>query len=297
MRTVTTVADLRAALAGPRRQGKTIGLVPTMGALHAGHLSLISAARNQCDVVVVSLFVNPAQFNDAGDLLGYPRDEARDAELAAREGTDLLFAPSVDEVYPAGFATTVAVRPMTDRLEGSSRGRAHFEGVTTVVTKLFNMVGPDVAYFGQKDAQQAVVVRRMVRDLNLAVRIEVRPTVRDEDGLALSSRNALLSAEDRAQATALSRALAVIAETAQAGERDPGALLAPARLELERSGVQPEYLELVSPDELEPVREVLGDVLAVLAAPVGPTRLIDNLLIHPVPAAASTAGDRDERRA
>ncbi|MEO6859213.1 MAG: pantoate--beta-alanine ligase [Solirubrobacteraceae bacterium] len=295
MRTIDTVADLRAALAEARRQGRTIGLVPTMGALHAGHLSLITAARSQCDVVVVSVFVNPAQFNDAGDLLAYPRDEARDAELAAREGADLLFAPSVDAVYPAGFATTVSVSAMTDRLEGASRGRAHFESVTTVVTKLFNMVGPDVAYFGQKDAQQAVVVRRMVRDLNLTVRIEVRPTVRDEDGLALSSRNALLSAEDRVQATALSRALAVMAEAAQAGERDPEALLAPARLELERSGVQPEYLELVSPDELEPVQEMRGDVLAVIAAPVGPTRLIDNLLIHPVPAAASTVGAQDER--
>lgn len=295
MRTLTAIADLREALARARRRGQTIGLVPTMGALHAGHLSLIEAARGQCDVVVVSVFVNPAQFNDTGDLGAYPRDEARDAVLAAAEGTDLLFAPSVREIYPDGFSTTVSVALGTDRLEGASRGRAHFDGVTTVVSKLLNIVGPDTAYFGQKDAQQALVIRRMVRDLNLPVRIVVCPTVRAGDGLALSSRNALLSADDRLRATALSRALAVIAEAAQAGERDPETLLAPARRELERSGVEAEYLELVSADELEPIPELRGEALAVVAARVGAARLIDNLAIHPVPAAAPAVGGLEER--
>jgi pantoate--beta-alanine ligase len=246
-------------------------------------------------VVVVSLFVNPAQFNDAADLSAYPRDEARDAGLAAGAGADVLFAPSVEEVYPTGFATTVSVSALTERLEGASRGRGHFDGVATVVNKLFNMVMPDVAFFGQKDAQQALVIGRMVRDLNLPVRIEVCPIVRDGDGLALSSRNALLSGPEREQATALSRALAVVAEATQAGERDAERLLAPARSELERSGIRAEYLELVAPDTLEPVRTVDGEVLAVVAARVGPARLIDNLVIHPVAAAASAVADREQR--
>src|SRR5207302_5807002 len=203
MKTVRTVAELRATLAPRRRAERTIGLVPTMGALHEGHLSLMRHARRQCDVVVVSLFVNPAQFNDAADLIAYPRDPTRDAALAAEIGVDHLFAPSVEEVYPPGFATTVSVAGITDRLEGQHRGRAHFDGVTTIVTKLFIMVGPDVAYFGQKDAQQALVIRRLVRDLDIPVRIEVCPTIREPDGLALSSRNALLSPADRARATAL----------------------------------------------------------------------------------------------
>jgi pantoate--beta-alanine ligase len=296
MKTVSTVQELRAELAPVRRRGESVGLVPTMGALHAGHLSLIEAARRQCDVVVVSLFVNPAQFNDAADLTSYPRNQARDGGLAAGAGADVLFAPGVEEVYPVGFATTVSVSALTERLEGASRGRGHFDGVTTVVSKLFNMVMPDMAFFGQKDAQQALVIRRMVRDLNLPVRIEVCPTVRDSDGLALSSRNALLSAPEREQATALSRALAVVAEATQAGERDGERLLAPARNELERSGVTAEYLELVAPDTLEPVHTVDGEVLAVVAARVGRTRLIDNLVIHPVAAAASGVADRDQRR-
>ncbi|HEX8975051.1 MAG TPA: pantoate--beta-alanine ligase [Solirubrobacteraceae bacterium] len=295
MKTVDTVQALRAELAPARRRGETIGLVPTMGALHAGHLSLIAAARRRCDVVVVSLFVNPTQFNDPTDLTAYPRDAARDAGLAAAEGADLLFAPTVEEVYPDGFATTVSVSELTEGLEGAGRGPGHFDGVTTVVTKLFNMAMPDVAFFGQKDAQQALVIRRMVRDLNMPVRIEVRPTVRDSDGLALSSRNALLSPAQREQATALSRALAVVGEGIQAGGRDAGQLLAPARAELERNGLSPEYLELVAPDTLEPVTTVTGEVLAVIAARVGTTRLIDNFLIHPVAAAASAVADRDER--
>ncbi|MBV9473235.1 MAG: pantoate--beta-alanine ligase, partial [Solirubrobacterales bacterium] len=188
MRTVRTVAELRAELATSRRAGLTIGLVPTMGAFHEGHLSLMRRARTQCEVVVVSLFVNPAQFNDTADLERYPRDERHDAQLAADVGVDYLFAPPPAEVYPPGFATTVSVRGLTETLEGRHRGSRHFDGVTTVVTKLLNIVGPDVAYFGRKDAQQALVIGRLVRDLDMPVRIEVCPTVRDRDGLALSSR-------------------------------------------------------------------------------------------------------------
>ncbi len=281
MNVLHTVAELRAALREPRRAGQTIGLVPTMGAFHEGHLSLMRRARRDCDVVVVSLFVNPAQFNDPGDLERYPRDRERDEALAADIGADYLFAPAVEEVYPPGFASTVSVAGITETLEGAHRGRAHFDGVSTVVTKLFNMVGPDVAYFGQKDAQQAVVIRRLVRDLDIPVRIEVCPTVREPDGLALSSRNAHLSAEDRARATALHAALAAVQDAAGEGERDPAALRARAHAVLSTAGIAPDYLELVAGDTLAPVSRIDGAVLAVVAAHVGETRLIDNQLIQP----------------
>jgi pantoate--beta-alanine ligase len=281
MNVIHTVAELRAALVEPRRAGRTIGLVPTMGAFHEGHLSLMRRARRDCDVVVVSLFVNPAQFNDPADLERYPRDHARDEALAAELGIDYLFAPAVPEVYPDGFATTVSVAGITETLEGAHRGRAHFDGVATVVTKLFNLVGPDVAYFGQKDAQQALVIRRLVRDLDMPVRIEVCPTIREPDGLALSSRNAHLSPADRARAAALHRALAAVQDAVDAGERDPAALLARAHAELEASAIEPDYFELVSPETLAPVSRIDGPVLALLAAHVGDTRLIDNQLIQP----------------
>lgn len=274
-----SVSELRAALAEHRRQGRSIGLVPTMGAFHEGHLSLMRRAREACDVLVVSLFVNPAQFNEAADLDVYPRDEQRDAELAAAEGVDFLFAPDIAEVYPDGFSTSVAVRGLTDGLEGAHRGHGHFDGVTTVVAKLLNMVGPDVAYFGQKDAQQAAVIRRMVRDLNLPVRIEVCPTVRDPDGLALSSRNVHLSPAERVQATALHRALRTVLAAVAAGERDPEAAAGAGRAELAAAGVEPEYLAVVSPDTMEPVAVIEGDVLAAVAARVGSVRLIDNVPI------------------
>jgi pantoate--beta-alanine ligase len=190
MKVISTIPALRCELIAPRRAGVIVGLVPTMGAFHEGHLSLMRRARQDCDVVVVSLFVNPTQFNDPADLTAYPRDAERDATLAAELGVDYLFAPAAEEIYRPGFATTVSVGGVTETLEGAHRGRAHFDGVTTVVTKLFNIVGPGVAYFGQKDAQQALVIRRLVRDLDMPVRIEVCPTVREADGLALSSRNA-----------------------------------------------------------------------------------------------------------
>jgi pantoate--beta-alanine ligase len=280
MNLIHTVAELRAALLEPRRAGQSIGLVPTMGAFHDGHLLLMRRARQECDVVVVSLFVNPAQFNDPADLDRYPRDRERDEALADEIGVDLLFAPAADEVYPPGFATTVSIAGITETLEGAHRGRAHFDGVTTVVTKLFNMVGPDVAYFGQKDAQQALVIRRLVGDLDMLVRIEVCPTVREPDGLALSSRNAHLSPDDRSRAAALHRALDDMQRAVAAGERDPVALRARALVQLSAAEIEPDYIELVSADTLVPVDRVDADFLVVLAAHVGGTRLIDNQLIH-----------------
>jgi pantoate--beta-alanine ligase len=280
MKVIATIDALRAALAEPRRAGRTIGLVPTMGAFHEGHLSLMRRARADCDLVVVSLFVNPAQFNDPADLTAYPRDEARDSALAAEIGVDYLFAPPIEEVYPPGFATAVSVAGLTDDLEGTFRGPAHFAGVTTVVTKLFNMVGPDAAYFGQKDAQQTAVIRRLVRDLDLPVRIEVCPTVREADGLAMSSRNERLSAEERVRALSLHRALRLAQAAVAGGERQSAAVRARALAELTEAGVEPEYFELVSSDTFSPVERVHGDVLAVVAARVGATRLIDNETIH-----------------
>ncbi len=277
MRTARTVAELRAGLADARRAGRSIGLVPTMGAFHDGHLSLMRRARGACDVVVVSLFINPAQFNETADLEVYPRDQKRDAGLAAGAGVDHLFAPTVSEVYPDGFATAVAVHGLTEGLEGAYRGHGHFDGVTTVVSKLLNMVGPDVAYFGQKDAQQAAVVRRLVGDLNFPVRIEVCPTIRADDGLALSSRNVLLSPAERAQATSLSRALRAVQAAVADGQRDPEAAVAPGRAELAQAGVEPEYLAIVAADTMAPLHHIDGDVLVAVAARVGPVRLIDNV--------------------
>jgi pantoate--beta-alanine ligase len=254
-----------------------------MGFLHEGHLSLLRAARAECEVVVMSLFVNPTQFGAGEDLDRYPRDEERDLRLAAEAGVDLVYAPSVAEVYPHGFATAVAVGGnLTDVLDGdpARRGADHFRGVATVVAKLFNSVGPDVAYFGQKDAQQAAVIRRMAHDLDFPVRIEVLPTVREPDGLAMSSRNAYLDAGDRRRATALSRALAAAERGARAGSLTEG--LEAARRELESAGIEPEYLEARDAELLEPVAELDGrPVLIAVAARVGGARLIDNVLIRP----------------
>jgi len=279
MRTLRTVAELRAALAAPRRAGTPIGLVPTMGYLHDGHLELIRRARAECGEVVVSLFVNPTQFGDAADLEAYPRDEARDAALAAEAGAGILFAPGVDEVYPPGFATTVGVRGVTEPLEGATRGLDHFDGVTTVVTKLLNMAGPDVAFFGQKDAQQALVIRKLVRDLDLPVRIEVVPTVREADGLALSSRNVRLTPADRERALALSRGLRAAEAAVAAGERDAARVRAAALAAMTDFAIEPEYLELVSTDTLAPIDVIDGEVLLAVAARVGDVRLIDNTLL------------------
>jgi pantoate--beta-alanine ligase len=283
MRVVRTRADLRRALEPVRRDERTIGLVPTMGYLHEGHLSLLRAARRSCDVVVMSLFVNPAQFGRGEDLESYPRDEARDTELAEREGVDLVYAPPIEEVYPEGFATSVEVNGgLTEVLCGAPgrRGAGHFRGVTTVVAKLLNSVAPDTAFFGQKDAQQATVIRRMVRDLDFDVEIEVLPTVREPDGLAMSSRNAYLSGEERRRAAALNRALRAAEAVAASGETRPEVALAAARAELERAGVEPEYLEARNAEGLAPANSLNGrPVLVAVAARVGRARLIDNLVI------------------
>ena len=281
MRSVRTVVELRELLRPERSAGRRIGLVPTMGYFHDGHLSLMRRARSDCDVVVVSLFVNPAQFAAGEDLDAYPRDERRDAELAEAEGVDVLFAPAVEEVYPDGFATAVTVGGLTETLEGDAaqRGAEHFRGVTTVVTKLFNMAEPDVAYFGQKDAQQALVIRRLVRDLDIPVQIEVCPTIRDSDGLALSSRNAYLSPEERERALALSRALRAAEAAVASGTREAAAVVAAARDELDRAGVEPDYLQLRSVTDLSPVERVNGSTLLAVAARVGRARLIDNAIL------------------
>jgi pantoate--beta-alanine ligase len=282
MRTLRTIAEVRAHVAKARRAGRSVGLVPTMGAFHAGHEALMRAAREACDEVVVSLFVNPAQFDERADLDAYPRTEASDAAVAAALSVDALFAPPVGEIYPDGFATSIRVAGLSDVLEGAERGASHFDGVCTVVAKLFNIVAPDVAFFGHKDAQQVVVIRRMVRDLDIPVRIETVPTVREHDGLALSSRNARLGAADRERALALRRGLDAVRAAIDAGEPDPARARAAGLAAMRASGVEPEYLTVVDPDTLEPVERVDGRVLAVVAARVGPARLIDNDLIEQV---------------
>lgn len=290
MRTLRTVGELRAALAPAREAGSTIGLVPTMGALHEGHLSLIRRARQQCDVVVVTLFVNPAQFNEHSDLERYPRGERHDAGLAAEAGADLLFAPSVEEVYPPGFATAVEVLGLTDRLEGAARGASHFRGVTTVVTKLLCMTMPHTLYLGQKDAQQVIVIRRLVADLNLPVEIEALPTVRERDGLALSSRNALLDPAARRRAPALSGALRAAEEAAAGGERSARVLLDAAHAVLADAAVRPDYVALVALDTLEPLAELDRPALLAIAASVGGVRLIDNATLAPTLLSPSLSG-------
>jgi pantoate--beta-alanine ligase len=284
-RLVRSVGELRAALLPDRREGRTIGLVPTMGFLHAGHVSLLEAARAESDVVVMSLFVNPTQFGPGEDLDRYPRDEERDLRLATEAGVDLVFAPTVAELYPDGAATAVEVGGgLTSVLDGDPgrRGPRHFRGVTTIVAKLFNIVGPDVAYFGQKDAQQAAVIKRMVRDLDFPLRVEVMPTVREEDGLAMSSRNVYLEPADRARAVALSRALAAAEQQALALDSlDAG--LSAARIELAAAAIEPEYLEARDAETLEPVEGLTGrPVLIAVAAKVGGARLIDNVVIEPI---------------
>ncbi|HTY95552.1 MAG TPA: pantoate--beta-alanine ligase [Solirubrobacteraceae bacterium] len=281
MRTLRTVAELRTALAPARAGGLSIGLVPTMGALHDGHLALLARAREECDLVVVTLFVNPSQFNELSDLDRYPRDERRDAGLAAEAGADVLFAPAPGEVYPEGFATTVEVAGVSEPLEGASRGAGHFRGVATVVTKLLCMTLPDVAYFGQKDAQQLLVIRRLVADLNLAVRIAAVPTVREPDGLALSSRNLLLSADERRRALGIPRALGAARERAAAGERSAAVLTGCAGEVLAAHGLEVEYVALVDPDSFTPLTELDADGLLLVAARAGAVRLIDNEIVGP----------------
>ena len=280
MITIATKAGMHAHTVAARAAGRRVGLVPTMGAFHAGHHALMRAARETCDEVVVSLFVNPAQFNEAGDLAAYPRTFERDAAEAAELGVDVLFAPSDEEIYPPGFATSVRVEGLSEVLEGAERGPGHFAGVCTVVAKLLNIVAPDVAFFGQKDAQQVAVVRRMVADLDLPVELAIVPTVREPDGLAMSSRNVRLDAGGRGRAVALSRALRAAGDALGEGQRDAARLRASALAAMAPYGVEPEYLALVDPDSFSPVETVNGRVLVAVAARVGDVRLIDNALFQ-----------------
>ena len=271
---------MRSASRAVRRGGGRLGFVPTMGALHEGHLSLVRAARASCGVVAASIFVNPTQFGPAEDLAKYPRSFERDCELLEREGVELVFAPSVEEMYPAGAVTWVTVEGLSDKLDGRSRP-GHFRGVTTVVAKLFHVVEPDAAFFGQKDAAQVAIIRRMVRDLNLAVEIVVCPIVREADGLAMSSRNAYLDGEQRKRALVLHRSLVRVQQLVDAGERDVGRLMAAGREEFAReNSVRLDYFEIVDAETLDGLESVSGGALVAVAAFVGNTRLIDNVLLR-----------------
>jgi pantoate--beta-alanine ligase len=281
MRIARTIPEARAAVAEFRAQARFVGLVPTMGALHAGHLSLVRAARTTCDAVVATIFVNPTQFGPNEDYSSYPRTFEADRALLETEGVDLLFAPEVEEMYPEGFCTAIEVEGISDRLDGASRP-GHFRGVATVVAKLFNIVAPDKAFFGQKDAAQIAVLRRMVRDLNFPLELVVCPIVRDADGLALSSRNRYLSPEDRRHALALSRSLRHIQERIAAGVHDAATLLEAGRALLDHEqGVRVDYFRIVDPDTLEDRADVRSGALVAIAAWVGFARLIDNVLIPP----------------
>jgi len=275
-----SAGETRAACRGARAEGRRLGLVPTMGALHEGHLSLVRAARAQCDVVAVSLFVNPTQFGPNEDLSRYPRPFERDRELLEREGVEILFAPSPEEMYPPGASTWVTVEGLSEKLDGRSRP-GHFRGVTTVVSKLFHIFEPAAAFFGQKDAAQLAVIRRMVRDLNYPVEIVACPIVREADGLAMSSRNVYLSADERTSALVLRRSLLRVEELFAAGGRDAAKLAAAGRAVFAKEPqVRLDYFEIVDPDTLEPAGRITGPALCAVAAYVGNTRLIDNVVLH-----------------
>ncbi len=279
MKICTTIDEMRAASRALRSQRGRLGFVPTMGALHEGHLSLVRAAKASCDVVAASIFVNPKQFGPNEDFGTYPRAFERDRSLLEKEGVDLLFAPPVEEMYPPGAVTWVTVEELSDKLDGRSRP-GHFRGVTTAVSKLFHIVEPDAAFFGQKDAAQVAILRRMVRDLNFPVEIVVCPIVREPDGLAMSSRNAYLDSQQRRRALVLHRALMKVKKLAEQGERNVTRLLAIAREELASEPlVRLDYLEIVDPDSLDAVEEISKRALLVVAAFVGTTRLIDNILL------------------
>lgn len=281
MQTIQTVQALKQWVTQARNEGKTIGLVPTMGALHAGHISLVKAARQDCNLVVVSIFVNPTQFGPKEDFSKYPRTLDKDSALLARENVDVIFAPSIEEVYPAGASTFVEVEGLSSRLDGASRP-GHFRGVATVVSKLFLMANPHRAYFGQKDAAQVAVLRKMVRDLHFDLQLIVCPIVRDGDGLALSSRNSYLSAEERKQALVLSRSLQRVEALLKSGEKKAAALIQAAQeVFAEESQVRIDYVTAVDPDSLEEVTEIQRKTLFAVAAWVGATRLIDNMILVP----------------
>jgi len=279
MKICNSVEEMRAALRHAKGSTQRIGFVATMGALHEGHLSLVRAAKAQADVVVASIFVNPTQFGPNEDFSRYPRTFESDCQMLNQEGVDLLFAPSVEDMYPTGAVTYVTVEDLSERLCGKSRP-GHFRGVTTVVSKLFNIIGPDLAFFGQKDAAQAAIIRRMVRDLNFPVEVVVSPIVREPDGLAMSSRNAYLDAGQRKSALVLSRALSRVKAAFDKGEQTAAKLIdVGIRVLKSEPGAQLDYLEIVDPETLEPVEFVRGSALVAVAAFVGTTRLIDNVVL------------------
>lgn len=283
MRIATTIADVRQQVAQWRAEGLSVGLVPTMGYLHEGHQSLMDAARQACDAVVASVFVNPIQFGPNEDYDSYPRDLERDAAICEEHGVDLVFHPSVEEMYPAGFATFVSDDALADTLCGASRP-GHFRGVCTVVTKLFNIVQPDRAFFGQKDAQQLAIIKRMVRDLNVPVQVVGCPIVREADGLAKSSRNTYLSADERQAALVLSRAVTAGQQAVATGERDAAALKALMRAVLDAEPLaRVDYLEVVDGLTMQPIERISGEVLVAMAVYIGDTRLIDNFIFEEQP--------------
>lgn len=283
MRIATTIEDVRQQVAQWKADGLSVGLVPTMGYLHEGHQSLMDAARQACERVVVSVFVNPIQFGPNEDYDSYPRDLERDAAICEEHGVDLVFHPAVEEMYPAGFATYVSDDALAGTLCGASRP-GHFRGVCTVVTKLFNIVQPDQAFFGQKDAQQLTIIKRMVRDLNMPVRVVGCPIVRESDGLAKSSRNTYLSADERQAALVLSRAVAAGQQAVATGERDAAALKALMRSVLDAEPLaRVDYLEVVDGLTMQPIERIGGEVLVAMAVYIGDTRLIDNFIFEEPP--------------
>jgi len=283
MKLVKTIEEMRAFRKATRKNGKRFGLVPTMGALHEGHLSLVRAAREKSDIVAVSIFVNPTQFGPQEDFAKYPRNLESDCALLQREHVDVVFAPSVEDMYSAGAVTWVTVEGMSDRLCGRSR-LGHFRGVTTVVSKLFHIIEPDSAFFGQKDAAQVAIIRRMVRDLKMPVSVEVCPIIRESDGLALSSRNAYLNPEERKSALVLYRSLRRAQELFDRGEHDSAKLIAAGKQEFTKEPTaRLDYLDIVDPDSLESLRVISKRALIAVAAYVGNTRLIDNIVVNPEP--------------
>jgi pantoate--beta-alanine ligase len=286
MKICSTIPEARTACRDSRADRKRLALVPTMGALHEGHLSLVRAAKAQCDAVAVSIFVNPTQFGPTEDLSKYPRPFDRDRRLLEKEGVDILFVPPVEEIYPRGQApdgkvTWVWVEGLSEKLDGRSRP-GHFRGVTTIVSKLFHIVEPEAAFFGQKDAAQLAVIRRMVRDLNFAVEIVACPIVREADGLAMSSRNAYLNREERSRALVLQRSLQEVRLQFDAGERIAAKLISAAKEVFAREPqIALDYFEVVDPDTLDPVERITQETLVAVAAYVGTTRLIDNLVLNP----------------
>jgi pantoate--beta-alanine ligase len=279
LKTLRTIAEMRAASRQARQSGKRLGFVPTMGALHEGHLSLVRAAHRATDVVVASIFVNPTQFGPNEDLAKYPRSFERDCELLEKEGVEWLFAPSVQEMYPSGAVTWVLVEELSNKLDGRSRP-GHFRGVSTVVSKLFHIVQPNIAFFGQKDAAQAAIIRRMVLDLNLPVEVAVCPIVREPDGLAMSSRNAYLDSQQRQKALVLHRSLMRVQELLERGEISAHILASEGRNEFNADpSVRLDYFEIVNPDTLDPIEDISNGALIAVAAYIGSTRLIDNTLV------------------